>query len=151
MSFSVPVKIDVDAAVAPPMPETEPVQEQSDTITTNILVVEDDNVGAMYLNEILADLNVNYKIAKSFAQMQKICNEGFSPDIALLDISLPDANGFDCRKWLIDRFPGKNITHIAQTAHVLEEDIKRYQEAGFDGFIGKPYGKEEIIKIIERS
>lgn len=34
---------------------------------------------------------------------------------------------------------------------VLQEDTKRYQNAGFDGFIDKPYKKEEFIKIIMKN
>ena len=146
ISFSFPVKANDNSGAA-----IESETAKAIKTSANILVVEDDNVSVLYLKEILQDLKANYKIARSFGQMQEICEQGFVPDIALLDISLPDADGFDCRKWLMEKFAGKDITHIAQTAHVLKEDIKRYQEAGFDGFIGKPYRKEELIKIIETS
>jgi CheY-like chemotaxis protein len=144
VSFTFPVKVDADV-----LPD-EPVKKQDFKITANILIVEDDNVSALYLKEILQTLNVRCKIAESFVEMQKICNEGFLPDIALLDISLPGADGFECRKWLIDKFPEKNITYIAETAYVLKADIKRCQDAGFDGFLSKPYSKEELLAIITK-
>ena len=103
----------------------------------------------MYLQEALKDIAINYKIAKSFVQMQKICDEGFIPDIALIDISLPGKNGFECMKWLRNKFPEKNIKCIAQTAHILHKDSRRYQEAGFDAFIGKPYSYKDIMKSIQ--
>lgn len=145
VSFTFPVKVDADTV----MPD-EPVKKQDIKIPAGILIVEDDNVSALYLKEILQTFNVHCKIAKSFVEMQKICNEGFLPDIALLDISLPEADGFECRKWLMNKFPKENITYIAETAYVLKADIKRYQDAGFDGFLGKPYSKEELLKIIKK-
>lgn len=114
----------------------------------NILIIEDDEISILYLKEVLRNFGTNCKIAKSFAHMQKICNQGFVPDIALIDITLPGADGFECMKWLKDKFPEKNIKCIAQTAYVLPEDAMHYQDAGFDGFIAKPYTKDDIIKII---
>ncbi len=146
VSFTFPVKIDSDAIELP----DEPVKEQDVTIPANILIVEDDNISAFYLKEILQTLNVHCKIAESFVKMQKICNEGFLPNIALLDISLPDSNGFECRKWLMDKFPEAHITCIAETANVLKVDIQRYKDAGFDGFLGKPYSKKELLEIIKK-
>jgi CheY-like chemotaxis protein len=81
--------------------------------------------------------------------MREFCEHGFEPDIALIDIALPDADGFECLKWLKEQFKGKSVKYIAQTAHVLGEDVKRYEDAGFDGFIGKPYKQEDIKRIIE--
>ena len=86
--------------------------------------------------------------SKSFTQMQLVCNQDFTPDIAFIDISLPDADGFECMEWIKNKFPKKAIKCIAQTAHVLQENIKNYKNAGFDCFLGKPYKKEELFKII---
>ena len=114
----------------------------------NILVIEDDEITGLYLDKILRDFNVNHKIAKSFALMKEICEDNFIPDIALIDISLPDADGFECMEWLRNQFSEKEIKCIAQTAHVLPEDIKRYEDAGFDGFICKPYQQEKLMEIL---
>jgi PAS domain S-box-containing protein len=113
-----------------------------------LLIVEDDEISILFLEEVLQDSKMNYKIVESFTQMQKICDEGFTPDIALIDISLPDADGFECIEWLKNKFPEQNIRCIAQTAHVLQENIKNYKKAGFDSFLGKPYKKEELFEVI---
>ncbi|MCK4983130.1 MAG: response regulator, partial [Victivallaceae bacterium] len=94
---------------------------------------------------------MNYKIAESFSQMQEICNQGFVPKVVLMDIALPDADGFECIKWLKNKFPEEKIKCVAQTAHVLQEDVKQYKDAKFDDFIAKPYKKEELIEIITRN
>lgn len=115
----------------------------------DLLVVEDDEISILFLNEILQNSNMNYKIVESFTQMQDLCNQGFTPDIALIDISLPDADGFECLEWLKNKFPNEKIKCIAQTAHVLQENIDHYEDAGFDSFIGKPYRESELFQVIE--
>jgi CheY-like chemotaxis protein len=103
------------------------------------------------LKEILDEADINYKIAESFKQMVEICDQGFVPNIVLMDIALPDADGIECIKWLRNKFPKEKVKYIAQTAHVLTEDIMHYKDADFDDFIGKPYKKEELIEIIEKN
>jgi CheY-like chemotaxis protein len=113
-----------------------------------ILVVEDDQISAKYLDKILCRTGAEYKIVASYPEMQEYCETGTCPNVVLLDIALVGADGFDCLKWLHTKFADKEIVYIAQTAHVLADEALSYAEAGFDDFIGKPYKKEELISII---
>ena len=147
ISFSFPVKISRDYAF-----EKKTAEEPTEMKTLpEVLVVEDNDISILYLKEILDDAGINYEIAESFEEMTEICNHGFVPDIVLMDIALPGSNGAECVKWLKDRFPGENIKYIAQTAHVLKEDLSYYKSASFDDYIGKPYKKEELIYLIKRN
>jgi PAS domain S-box-containing protein len=145
MSFVFPVK---SAVAVKQDPKATKILE-ADKAASDILVIEDDEFSILYLEEILNDTGTNYRIANSFANMREICSQGFMPNIALIDIALPDADGFECLKWLKEKFPGENIKCLAQTANVLQEDIKSYKKAGFNGFIGKPYKKTELIDVIK--
>jgi PAS domain S-box-containing protein len=147
MSFSFPVKISNDFALKRKSKKIKTAQK----ISSNILAVEDNDISILYLKEILDDSGMNYKIAESFTQMLEICNQGFIPKVVLMDIALPDADGIECVKWLKNKFPKENIKCIAQTAHVLQEDIKQYKDAKFDDLISKPYKKEELIEIITKN
>ncbi len=113
-----------------------------------VLVVEDSMVSILYLRHVLEEAGVEFKIAESFADVKEICGNGFVPDVALVDIALPDEDGFVVIKWLKEKFQGKKIRYVAQTAHVSEDYVKRYEEAGFDDFIGKPYRHKEILDMI---
>lgn len=144
VSFNFPVKVVTDSFTEPRETRTHIPLE---TIY-NILVIEDDEISILYLKEILESYGVKYQIARSFRDMQEICGKDFVPTLALIDISLPGENGFECMKWLKNNFPDKEIKCIAQTAHVLEEDSKHYKESGFDDFIGKPYKKEKLIELL---
>ncbi len=147
MSFAFPAKIIENKIPAPEKAKKMPALKTS----YNILIIEDDEISVLYLQETLQGSGAKYKVAGSYAEMQEICSKDFIPDIALIDISLPDKNGFECMKWLKHKFPDKEIRCIAQTAHVLEEDAKRYREAGFDDFIGKPYKHEKLIELLKIS
>ncbi len=147
ISFAFPVKISGDYA---PAKKTGKKQRNAG-IKPNILAVEDNDISILYLKEILDKAGMDYKIAESFKQMVEICDQGFVPNIVLMDIALPDADGIECIKWLRNKFSKEKIKCIAQTAHVLKEDIMQYKDADFDDFIGKPYKKEELIEIIEKN
>jgi CheY-like chemotaxis protein len=114
----------------------------------NILLVEDNEISVLYLKRIFNSLGISYKIAMCFAEMKDVCDQGFMPDVVLMDISLPNESGFECFKWLKDKFHERKIKYIAQTAHVLIEETECYKSEGFDSFIGKPYTKEELISTI---
>ena len=113
-----------------------------------IIAVEDDPVTIKYIEKVLEYSGAEYYLANSFCAMCDVCDSGIKPDVVLMDIALPDADGFHCVEWLKDKFFGCNVKYIAQTAHVLTQYSDRCQEAGFHDFIGKPYMKDDLIKII---
>ena len=122
-----------------------------DDSPARILAVEDNEISVLYLKEILEGTGMDFKIAESFTRMSEICNQGFIPDLVLMDISLPDADGVECAKWLREKFPDKDIKCIAQTAHVMDDEIEDYKGENFDDFIAKPYKKEDLLDIIDRN
>ncbi len=127
-----------------------PEIEENTSTRTNILIIEDDPVNVKYLSKIFKGTDYIFNIAESFAQMKKICESGVVPEIALIDIALPDADGFECLNWLKKKYPNSKIKYIVQTAHVLSDKTPLYEEAGFDAFIGKPYKKSELLEIIAK-
>ena len=148
VSFTFPVK-PVKASIPSCSPDAHSVTPNSLKGVT-VLAVEDDPISIKYLDKILTDAGAEFKIADSYSGMLKICSGGMVPDVALLDIALPDSDGFECIKWLKQNIQGKQTRFIAQTAHVFSVDQTRYTEAGFDGFVGKPYSKNELIEAIAK-
>ena len=127
------------------------LKEQSIVNALNILVLEDDHVSILYIKKILDGTNFNYRIAESFDEMQKICSEDIKFDVVLLDISLPDASGFECLKWLHEKYSDHDTKYIVQSANVLKEQKEQYIKAGFDDFIGKPYSSQGLLDIIHKN
>jgi len=73
----------------------------------------------------------------------------FEPDLVLLDIELPDRDGFELLAELraMDSPPR---TIVALTAHGSAADLTRTAQAGFDGHITKPIDIREFPKQLTR-
>ena len=111
-----------------------------------ILLVEDNEIlakGLIYSLEqkkyqVIHTLNVEntLKILKT----EKI-------DLAILDVSLPDGNGFDLYR---NNIKEKNISSIFLTAKDEEDNIVKGLELGADDYITKPFSIKELMARINR-
>lgn len=111
-----------------------------------ILLVEDNEIlakGLIYSLEqkkyqVIHTLNVEntLKILKT----EKI-------DLAILDVSLPDGNGFDLYR---NNIKEKNIPSIFLTAKDEEDNIVRGLELGAEDYITKPFSIKELMARINR-
>lgn len=72
-----------------------------------------------------------------------------TPNIILLDLSMPEMNGWEMHEEL-SKLPERDcITVIALTAHAMVGDRERVIEAGFDGYIAKPFSISTLINDIK--
>jgi len=117
---------------------------------TEILIVEDD------IDQLaLADLRVSmagYKVraAKSVADyLQSLVLEG-PPDLLLLDVELPDGNGFDVLANLRRHAEFGQLPIILLTARREAADIGRGLLLGADGYVTKPYTRNILADVIRR-
>jgi CheY-like chemotaxis protein len=70
--------------------------------------------------------------------------QAFGPDVILLDIGLPEVNGFETARRIREQPWGKNIFLIAVTGYGQEEDRRRSLEAGFNYHLVKPLSFSEL-------
>ena len=110
-----------------------------------ILVIEDDeilNAGLCYniqKKEMLPVPVYNIKDAE-----EKLNEASF--DLILLDVNLPDGNGFDFAKETMPRY---HIPFIFLTAHNLEEEIIKGLQCGADDYIVKPFSIKVVMEKIQ--
>ena len=108
----------------------------------NILIVEDDSTirsGLKYCLEC-----ENFKVQESDIGLP-ILDKLDNIDLILLDINLPDINGFDLFKRIKEI---KNIPVIFLTANDLETSIVMGLDMGADDYITKPFKTRELISRI---
>ena len=74
------------------------------------------------------------------------CARTFRPDVILLDIGLPQLNGYEVARRVRQEPWGKSIFLIAMTGFGQEEDRRRSVEAGFDDHMVKPIDLVELEK-----
>ena len=68
------------------------------------------------------------------------------PDVALVDLQLPDMSGFDLIKKIKDKSPNARI--IVLSSHEGDVDIQRALEAGAQGYVVKGIVREELLETI---
>ncbi len=72
----------------------------------------------------------------------------FEPSVMLLDIGLPDIDGFEVARRLRADSKLKAMTLIAFTAFASDEDRSRAKAAGFDHFLAKPIPFAELLSAL---
>lgn len=110
-----------------------------------ILIVDDMTTNLIILSDILKE-DYNIKIAKSGTKAIEIVNSQDDIDLILLDIEMPDINGYEVLKILKNSDKTKNIPIIFVTAKSSEEDEEYGLNLGAIDYITKPYSKS-IVKI----
>ncbi len=75
--------------------------------------------------------------------------EEFRPDIILLDIGMPNLNGFAITKRIRSEPWAKGITFIAMSGFIDEKFERRVYEAGFVEYLPKPIPLKSIVDAIE--
>lgn len=109
-----------------------------------ILLVEDSETIIMGLKYSLEQENFNVEIAKTVLESKKIIEkEEF--DLVLLDITLPDGNGFDICKFIKQK---KELPVIFLTARDEETNVVMGLDLGADDYIIKPFRIRELISRI---
>lgn len=72
------------------------------------------------------------------------------PDLILLDLHLPDINGFKVLEHLRSMCATAHIPVIAVTANTPEDTVEHALSAGFDGFLGKPLKLTQLQELIDQ-
>jgi CheY-like chemotaxis protein len=75
--------------------------------------------------------------------------ERFRPDVTLLDIGLPELNGYEVCQRLRREPWGKSMTIVALTGWGQEEDRRRSSDAGFDGHLVKPVEPAALLRLLQ--
>ena len=115
-----------------------------------ILIVE-DNMDNYELVRIVLEragydvfLAVNGRDGVDAARAQK-------PDLILMDLGLPELDGWTASKKLKSNEETKSIPLYALTAHTLPQERKRAILAGCDGYVAKPIHMKGFLEIVEEA
>ena len=112
-----------------------------------ILVVDDNEDAAKMLEFLLSD--DGHRVSTAFDGKTGIAAaETFQPDVCLLDIGLPDMNGYELARTLREMMP--EVTLIALTGWGQEEDRRQSKEAGFNHHLVKPVDFETLRTLVEQ-
>ena len=109
-----------------------------------LLLVEDNNAIIMGLDFLFKEEGYNFDVAKTCNEADKLITKN-KYDIVLLDVFLPDGNGFEICKKIRKEF---NTPVIFLTAKDEEKDIVYGFDIGADDYVIKPFRNRELISRI---
>ncbi|MCD2518114.1 ATP-binding protein [Massilia sp. G4R7] len=120
---------------------------QAALVPARILVVDDNADAAEMLLMALELFGCEVRAAHS-AQQALAMIEDFAPEVALLDIGLPDLNGYELARRLRATEHGRGMRLIAATGWGQEKDRQRAFDAGFDHHLTKPIDFERLRSVL---
>lgn len=117
-------------------------------MSQKILVVDDNALNLKMLTDILQNAGYEAYTTQDGSQVIKIVNES-PPDIILLDLIMPNVDGFEICKLLKDNYLTKDIPIIMITARTDSGSIKKALELGVFDYIKKPIEEIEVIARVQ--
>jgi CheY-like chemotaxis protein len=120
--------------------------KKPDAIT--VLVVEDDPDQAALANLRVSTAGYVVRVARNFKELIEEVRVRALPDLLLLDVNLPDGDGFDILARIRRHRKLALLPVVMLTARIETEDVRRGLDAGADGYITKPYSKKILAEVV---
>ena len=114
-----------------------------------ILVVDDDAANLALAEAILQAEGFQVRVATDFASMFKVLKT-ITPTLILMDIQLPEVDGWELTRQLKANPATSGIPIIAITAYGKFGDEKKAHQAGFVEYLSKPVSTRELPAIIRK-
>ena len=129
-------------------PTDEAVEAQRSRYVKHRILVVDDNVDAAdSLSQLLRlEGHVTETAFSSRLALERF--ESFKPDVVLLDIGLPEMDGYEVAHRLRQQMGSSRVLLVALTGYGQREDRDRAIAAGFDEHLVKPVGFEELQRLL---
>ena len=121
----------------------------------SLLLVEDNELNSEIAVEILNEYGFLVDTAENGSEaVEKVKNsKPGSYDLVLMDVQMPVMNGYEATKQIraLKNPALAKITILAMTANAFDEDRKKAQECGMDGFLSKPIIIDELIDTLQNN
>jgi len=112
-----------------------------------ILIVDDNRDGADSLSKMLQLMGNDTRTAYDGQEAVDAAGN-FRPDVVLLDIGMPQLNGYDACRRIRGQPWAENIVICAMTGWGQEEDRRRSHDAGFDHHMVKPVEPRALMNML---
>jgi CheY-like chemotaxis protein len=112
-----------------------------------ILLVEDNEMNSDMLSRRLTRRGFEVELATDGLQGLELAQK-VSPDLILMDMSLPRLDGWEVTRRLKASPLTRSIPVIALTAHAMNDDEQRALDAGCDDYDSKPINFERLLSKI---
>ena len=114
-----------------------------------VLIVDDEPDNRMIASKVLTYGGAKVSLAANGVEGLAAL-EQFVPSFILLDLSMPEMDGWEMCQKVRANPKTQNIPVIALTAHAMTGDRERVLASGFDGYIAKPFRLSTFMSEILR-
>jgi len=138
--------------VAPIAAEEPAPKEQEPALHGRVLLVEDAPGIQLVVRQMFRKMNLEVEVADN-GQMacrltEKSRTAGSPYDLILMDMQMPEMNGYEATRWL--RQHGEEMPIVALTAHAMVGDREKCLEAGCNDYLAKPITAAALRDMLAR-
>jgi len=123
-----------------------PTSDERNWKDRKILIAEDDHSNYYFLYEALRDTGVQILWSKDGEETLSMFRENSDLDLVLMDINMPQINGYQCTKVIKKERP--ELPVVAQTAYAMSGEREFSKEAGCDDYLSKPIKVKELLETL---
>jgi PAS domain S-box-containing protein len=128
-----------------------PAASGQERARVRVLVAEDNEVNQIVFSQILAYAGVTFRIVAN-GQLAVDAWKVLSPDLVLMDVSMPVMNGLDATRE-IRRLEASGERHtpiVGVTAHAIKGDMEKCMAAGMDDYVTKPVSPDSLLARVDK-
>jgi CheY-like chemotaxis protein len=125
------------------------VRLRDGTPPTRVMAVDDNADNRLFLRELLTRAGFEVQEAASGREALERF-EVFRPHLVLMDMRMPDIDGYEATRRLKSSEAGRKAPVVAVTATAFEDGRRRVVEAGADAYVRKPFRAEELFAVLSR-
>lgn len=115
-----------------------------------ILIVDDDPRNIFALKMVLKARGFDCETATNFTDALNVLKSGKDIKLVLMDMMMPDVDGYESIAHLKSSEEFKNVPIIAVTAQAMAGDKEKCLEAGADGYVSKPVNIDHLLVFTDK-
>jgi signal transduction histidine kinase len=144
--FSLPLQLPKNEHEAQ-LPFIKKIKQNIDMSNLSVVIAEDDEMSFQYLYELILLKTKNIKRADNGVKLLQILKK-HTPDIILLDLRMPQKDGFEC----LEEINKMNIKTkiIIQTAFNTKNELEKLKKLQFDYILKKPIDSETLFDMFKK-
>lgn len=144
-SFEVPLEADESRHIT----EETAQNTELDDLGLNILLAEDNRVNQLLSVSLLERYGCKVTVAENGLEaVEKVGTDDF--DLILMDIRMPKMDGLEATQEIRNHVPGGDqLPIIALTADIIQENVKKFMDAGLDHHLAKPINQMDLMNALK--
>ena len=123
-------------------------RKPEETRMLSVLVIEDEPHLANLLKHVLTNEGFNVRTAKDRNEIVAEFRRGPRPDLVLLDVMLPDVDGFEVLQKIRQHPALETLPVVMLTAKATRDAVLNGLTGGADGYITKPFEIDVLVKAV---